>query len=87
MRYASVAGRCETAWVGLEWAVPHGIVNRAEGPNDGVVSVASAAWGERTEVWPGDHLNLVNWPNRIAKRRGLWTDRAADYVNLISRVE
>jgi len=87
VRYTSVAGMCETPWVGLEWAVPHGIVKRAEGPNDGVVSVASATWGERTEVWPGDHLNLVNWPNRLAKRRGLWTDRAADYVNLMHHFE
>lgn len=84
VRYASVAGACESSWVGLEWAVPHQIVDRAEGPNDGVVSVASAAWGESNEVWPGDHLNLVNWPNRIARRRGLWQDRAGDYVRLVN---
>ena len=87
VRYVSVAGVCEKPWVGFEWAVPHRIVNRVEGPNDGVVSVASATWGERTEVWPGDHLNLVNWPNRLAKRRGLWQDRAADYANLFNRAE
>ena len=46
-----------------------GSSDRAEGPNDGVVSVASATWGEHTEVWAGDHLNLVNWPNRPACRR------------------
>ena len=87
VRYASVAGVCEKSWVGPEWALPYRIVGRAEGPNDGVVSVASAAWGERHDVWPGDHLNLVNWPNRLAKRRGQWNDRAADYANLLSRVE
>ena len=83
VRYFSVAGVCEKPWVGLEWAVPHRIVNRAEGPNDGVVSVASATWGEQTDVWAGDHLNLVNWPNRIAKRRGVWTDRAPDYGRIL----
>lgn len=85
VRYASVAGVCEAPWVGPEWVLPHRIVNRAEGPNDGVVSVASAMWGERHEVWSGDHLNLVNWPNRLAKRRGVWRDRAADYARLLDR--
>ncbi|MFO0804867.1 MAG: alpha/beta fold hydrolase [Gemmataceae bacterium] len=82
VRYVSVAGVCEKPWMGPEWMLPQRIVNRAEGPNDGVVSVASAAWGERCDVWSGDHLNLVNWPNRLEKRRGLWRDRAEDYVRL-----
>jgi len=34
--------------------------------------VASATWGERTDVWAGDHLNLVNWPNRIARAAVEW---------------
>jgi triacylglycerol lipase len=83
VRYAAVAGVCERPWIGPEWAVPYHIVGRAEGPNDGVVSVASATWGERTAVWDGDHLNLVNWPNRKARRRGVWRDRAADYGRLV----
>jgi hypothetical protein len=29
------------------------IVLKEEGSNDGVVSVASATYGERMEVWPG----------------------------------
>ena len=66
VRYYSVAGRCESPWVGPEWRFPWQVVSRAEGPNDGVVSVASAAWGESCDVWAGDHLNLVNWPNRPA---------------------
>jgi triacylglycerol lipase len=87
VRYFAVAGVCERPWVGLEWELPFRIVNRREGPNDGVVSVASATWGEATEVWPGDHLNLVNWPNRRARRRGLWHDRAPDYGRLLRRLE
>jgi triacylglycerol lipase len=85
VRYSSVAGACEKPWIGIEWAVPHRIVSRVEGPNDGVVSVASATWGERTEVWPGDHLNLVNWPNRLAKKCGLWQDRASEYERLLAQ--
>ena len=79
VRYFAVAGRCDRAWVGPEWLVPYSIVNEAEGPNDGVVSVASATWGEHTDLWDGDHLNLVNWPNRIARKRGMWVNLAPDY--------
>ena len=86
VRYFSVAGRCERDWVGLEWLLPYRVVERAEGPNDGVVSVASATWGEHTEVWPGDHLNLVNWPNRHACRRGRWPDLAPDYGRVVRRL-
>jgi triacylglycerol lipase len=86
VRYLSVAGLCAREWVGTEWRLPHGIVSRAEGSNDGVVSVASATWGEHTDVWEGDHLNLVNWPNRIARRRGLWESIAPDYGRIIRRI-
>jgi triacylglycerol lipase len=86
VRYFSVAGVCEKPWLGLEWAFPHRIVNRAEGANDGVVSVASAGWGEHTDVWAGDHLNLVNWPNRMARRRGVWPARAPDYARILRRL-
>lgn len=86
VRYFSVAGVCEKPWLGLEWLLPSRIVGRAEGLNDGVVSVASATWGERTDLWAGDHLNLVNWPNRRMRKAGAWRDRAADYVELVGRV-
>jgi triacylglycerol lipase len=86
VRYFSVAGVCEKPWLGLEWAFSHRIVKRVEGTNDGVVSVASAAWGEHAEVWAGDHLNLVNWPNREARRRGVWPDRAPDYSRILRRL-
>ena len=63
VRYYSVAGRCSLAWLSPEWLLPHEVIRRAEGANDGLVSVASATWGERTDVWDGDHVSLVNWPN------------------------
>jgi triacylglycerol lipase len=86
VRYHSIAGRCEAPWVGPEWRVPYHIVNRLEGPNDGIVSVASAAWGDSHEVWEGDHLNLVNWPNRRAKRLGVWSERAPNYGDIVRRL-
>jgi triacylglycerol lipase len=86
VRYFAVAGVCERPWLGPEWLLPSCIVERLEGANDGVVSVASATWGEHTEVWAGDHLNLVNWPNRLARRRGVWQDRAPDYGRVLRRL-
>ncbi|MFO0796991.1 MAG: alpha/beta fold hydrolase [Gemmataceae bacterium] len=86
VRYFSVAGRSEKPWRGTEWELTWRIVNRAEGPNDGVVSVASAAWGEHEDVWEADHLNLINWPNRRARRRGVWAERAPDYGRIVRRL-
>lgn len=82
--YSSVAGVCEGEWLGPEWAFSSRIVGRTEGPNDGVVSVASAGWGGRTDVWRGDHLNLVNWPNRRMRKAGAWRDRGPDYAGLVA---
>ncbi len=86
VRYFSVAGQCESRWVGPEWQLPYRLTSRMEGPNDGVVSVASAAWGEETDVWAGDHLNLVNWPNRRARKLGEWPKLAPDYGRIVRRL-
>ena len=86
VRYFAVAGRCDDELLGGGWRLPHGLVSRTEGANDGVVSVASAEWGEHTEVWPGDHLNLVNWPNRQARRQGVWDAVAPDYGRILRRI-
>lgn len=86
VRYFSVAGVCEKPWLGLEWLLPYNIVTKAEGLNDGVVSVASASWGEHTDVWDGDHLNLVNWPNRHARKRGIGDTFTPDYGRIVRRI-
>ncbi len=64
--YASVAGEFSPAWSWRMGLFPHRLITTPilqaeEGPNDGMVSVASAHWGDRCEVWKGDHFNLVNW--------------------------
>lgn len=44
----------------------HGVVDRAEGANDGLVSVRSAHWGEYAGTLAGvSHLDLINWENRM----------------------
>jgi triacylglycerol lipase len=43
-----------------------GELRREEGPNDGLVSVGSARWGEDRGTLVGvSHLDLINWTNRI----------------------
>lgn len=54
------------------WSVfhqPHRILEEKEGPNDGLVSVASSKWGGENS-YKGtligvSHLDLINWSNRL----------------------
>ena len=59
---------------------------QAEGPNDGVVSEASATYGERLEVWQGDHMSLINWLNPWTALRNLASNPAARYGPLVRRL-
>ncbi len=82
VRYFSVAGRFECSWFAPEWSLPASVLSRTEGDNDGVVSVASATYGEHCEVWDADHLGLVNWSFPLRPYR----NRIADYGRLIGRL-
>lgn len=87
VRYFSIAGKHEGgSWLHAEWEIPHRIVLLKEGPNDGVVSVASAKWGESCAVWEGDHVSLVNWANPLAAIRGQNLDRPAEYAAHLQRL-
>jgi triacylglycerol lipase len=87
VRYFSVAGKFEGDWFNPEWQLSHKIVSAAEGDNDGVVSVRSATYGETCEIWDGDHLSLVNWPNPALQARGRWYDRTEQYGKLVGRLK
>lgn len=68
VRYFSIAGvkpRVEMIY-GLRFT--HDVIAPIEGPNDGLVSAASAAWGEVWPRWDCDHVNLVGWtgPRTVA---------------------
>ena len=44
----------------------HSIVEAAEGPNDGLVSVASARWGTYKGTLDNvSHLDQINWTNKL----------------------
>jgi triacylglycerol lipase len=85
VRYFSVAGTFRPNWFTPEWQLPARILERTEGPSDGIVSVASASYGESCTIWDSDHLNLINW-------RHPWTpadhqkDRGCDYATLLGRL-
>jgi triacylglycerol lipase len=86
VRYFSVAGHYDGRLFGPQWQLYHGIVERAEGPNDGVVSVASATYGESMETWQADHLGLVNWPHNWLRTLVPPGDRLEDYARLVGRL-
>jgi len=82
IRYLSIAGQRDLAALGPFWRLSSRIVYDREGPNDGVVSISSASYGERCDVWDADHLNLVNWPSRSAAGR----DYSCNYLHIANRV-
>jgi triacylglycerol lipase len=82
VRYFSVGGQCNREHVQLRWRLASDIVREMEGPNDGVVSLQTARYGEHFDVWNADHMNLVNRPNR----RAGWHDRSHDFSGLVSRL-
>ena len=86
VRYFSVAGRHDGHFLHPEWLLPYGIVKKAEGDNDGIVSVESAKYGEQFDLWEGDHLSLVNWFNPVAQYRGASHDPAPRYGGLARRL-
>jgi triacylglycerol lipase len=85
VRYFSVAGRMAPDQLVTLLAWPRWMIEQVEGPNDGLVSLTSAQYGESCEEWEGHHLDLVNWhtPWASAERR---RDRLPDYVRLIGRL-
>jgi triacylglycerol lipase len=86
VRYFSVAGRHDGGWHSPQWQLSHPVVTKAEGPNDGVVSVASASYGESCQVWEGDHLSLVNWLSPLSQGRDVCQDRIPQYASLVRRL-
>ena len=48
--------------------LPHDLMEIIEGPNDGLVSVASSRWGKYKGTLMGvTHLDLINWTNRFKR--------------------
>jgi triacylglycerol lipase len=84
VRYFSVAGHHRLHWSHPAWGLSFSVVADAEGPNDGIVSLRSARWGESFDVWDADHMNLVNWPQPWAPAAK--NDRLPFYAALLERL-
>jgi triacylglycerol lipase len=87
VRYFSVAGQAQASWRTPQLRMSQGIVTEVEGPNDGLVSVASAAWGEQLDVWDCDHYGLVNWPGSFLQTRRRWQHCSAEYATMTHRLK
>jgi len=98
VRYFSVAGAYEPIRVGPiplgVMGLTHDLVRQKEGPNDGVVSVQSATFGQKREswtylgAWPGNHFRLINWGKDILLTPVEAADESilARYVELARRL-
>jgi triacylglycerol lipase len=84
VRYFSVAGHHHLNWGNPGWGLSFSVVADVEGPNDGIVSIRSASWGEALDVWEGDHMNLVNWPQPWAPAEQ--SNRLPSYAALLERL-
>lgn len=87
VRYFSVAGKHDGNLMNPEWLLPYVIVMVSEGPNDGVVSVASATWGEHVQIWHGDHFSLVNWSHPFGQNRTFNRDPERLYGPILQRLK
>ncbi|KAI2470943.1 alpha/beta-hydrolase [Annulohypoxylon bovei var. microspora] len=58
----------------------HKIITNLEGPNDGLVSVASSKWGSYKGTLIGvSHLDLINWTNRVRWTMRKWIGQGPSF--------
>ncbi|KAK4076434.1 hypothetical protein Trihar35433_2994 [Trichoderma harzianum] len=71
VRYFSYGAAIDEPSLLGAFRLPHGVVDKREGENDGLVSVKSSRWGVYKGTLMGvSHLDLINWSNRAR-----WTVR------------
>lgn len=86
VRYFSVAARFTGRWWQPPWCFSASVIQKAEGDNDGLVSVESAKYGETFEEWDGDHLSLVNWPTLQRIVGFQWHDQRWRFGRIVQRL-
>lgn len=76
----------------LTFRWPHSVILAKEGPNDGLVSVQSAQWGEYRGTLLGvNHLDLVGWVNHVRYAFSNWSGNpisfkpATFYLEVVSK--
>jgi triacylglycerol lipase len=87
VRYYSVAGHFDLSWFSpFVWRVSWNVIRKEQGPNDGLVPVSSATYGEHVSLWEGDHVSLINFLGRISRAGQGWPDRTPAYAALLTRL-
>jgi triacylglycerol lipase len=66
----------------LFW-IPHQLIKKTEGDNDGFVSVESAKWGEHICTYSGDHYSQIG--QVLGRARGM--DYIQFYTEIFSRLK
>ncbi|GAA6036149.1 hypothetical protein JCM8097_006641 [Rhodosporidiobolus ruineniae] len=65
VKYYSYGAEFVATWSN-PFYIPYNIITKREGPNDGLVSVKSAKWGEyRATLFDVNHLDLIGWTGKI----------------------
>jgi triacylglycerol lipase len=64
--------------------VPWRVISKAEGPNDGLVSVKSARWARHLATWEADHWHTVN--RRLSREAIKIGDISPNYLAVLSAV-
>lgn len=86
VRYFSVGGRQERRKMLAVLRLGHDVLRPVEGDNDGLVSVASARWGESFEVWECDHFNQIGWKAPHAWLLGYAVDVRPLYEGIVRKL-
>src|SRR5262249_61990849 len=81
VHYFSYAGSVPSGRVTPMLRRAWSLLNAAEGPNDGMVSLQSARWGECLGVLPADHF--AQTPDRVFVRAGEDFDALGFYFRLL----
>ncbi|GAA6014466.1 hypothetical protein JCM11491_007063 [Sporobolomyces phaffii] len=72
VRYFSYGAEFSPSWSNV-FRVPWGVVNEREGPNDGLVSVESAKWGEyQATLHNVNHLDLIGMVGKVRYGWASW---------------
>jgi triacylglycerol lipase len=86
VRYFSVAGNKRRHEMLYALRFSFDVIGPAEGPNDGLVSVRSATWGEFLGEWNCDHVNMVGWTGPRERLVGYSIDVRPNYRRIIERL-
>jgi triacylglycerol lipase len=80
--YFSISAACPCECAAAALRPSHRIIQRAQGDNDGLVSVASARWGTHLDTWCCDHLQEVGWRRLRSGSQNV----GEQYVQVVARI-